>query len=155
MLPCFKNLQLRISFIEPQRLVDCFGINERVSSTSTSTTTTGRRDFTDRVWARDQTCVITGAPQLICQAAHLIPRSKGDNVRVTFSFRYEFLMLQTSICLMSLAFGRESDNNLHLGSINDTRNGHLIQAGLHHLLDLGAVAFLQASSTIRYHCPPQ
>ena len=107
MLPRFKNLQLRIPFIEPHHLIDCLGINEIVSSTSISTATTGRRDFTDRVWARDQTCVITGAPQLICQAAHLIPRSKGDNVRVTFSFRYEFLMLQTSICSISLAFGRD------------------------------------------------
>ena len=47
------------------------------------------------------------------------------------------------------------DNDLHLDSIDDTRNGLLIISTLHTLFDLGAVAFLQASSTILYHLPPQ
>lgn len=54
--------------------------------TVTSSRATYRRGrFRARVEKRDETCVLTGAPENYCDAAHMIGFSKGDKVCV-FSF---------------------------------------------------------------------
>ena len=49
--------------------------------TVTSSGTSSRRDgFRDEVENRDEVCVVTGGPGFLCDAAHLLPHSKGDKV---------------------------------------------------------------------------
>jgi hypothetical protein len=59
-------------------LVDYQALNDRITS---SEQTTRRSDFRRSIIQRDgDFCVITGTPGPICDAAHIIPRSKGDEV---------------------------------------------------------------------------
>ena len=59
-----------------------------------------RRDFRERIIARDGTCVITGDLADNCTACHILPHSKGDDVRLYDffqSFNSEFFTPQLSI----------------------------------------------------------
>ncbi|SRR5258708_7946533 len=47
---------------------------------TSSRTSTRRDDFREDVEGRDGSCVVTGDPASVCQAAHLLPHSKGDTV---------------------------------------------------------------------------
>jgi hypothetical protein len=47
---------------------------------TSSRTSTRRDDFHDEVENRDEVCVVTGGPGFPCDAAHLLPHSKGDKV---------------------------------------------------------------------------
>jgi hypothetical protein len=58
--------------------VDYHGLNERIT---TSTLTLRRHNFRDEIVVRDGPfCVITGVDSGLCDAAHLIPKSKGNEV---------------------------------------------------------------------------
>jgi len=60
-----------------------FPIDPRLGDTRTVTsswTSTRREDFRESVEGRDRSCVVTGDPAYICDAAHLLPHSKGDTV---------------------------------------------------------------------------
>ena len=59
--------------------VDPEAINDRTSASSDLSTR--RADFRDRIIARDGTCVSTGQLPQFCVACHIIPHSKGNNVR--------------------------------------------------------------------------
>ena len=48
----------------------------------------------------------------------------------------------------------DSDDDLDLDSINDTRNGLLLHRSVHSLLAPGRVAFLRVSSTPFHYLPP-
>jgi len=48
----------------------------------------------------------------------------------------------------------DSDNDLDLDSIDDTRNGLLLHTSVHNLLGPGRVAFLRVSLTPFHHLPP-
>ena len=62
--------------------------NDRIATTGT----TRRRDFRDDVVRRDgPACVVTQEEEYDCDAAHLIPHSKGDKVRFVVS-SYNHLM---------------------------------------------------------------
>ena len=61
--------------------MDYCGLNERMT---TSTLTLRRHKFRDEILERDGLfCVVTGHEAILCDAAHLVPRSKGDNVTFT------------------------------------------------------------------------
>jgi hypothetical protein len=60
-----------------------FPIDPKLADTRTVTSsgTSSRRDgFRDEVENRDEVCVVTGGPGFLCDAAHLLPHSKGDKV---------------------------------------------------------------------------
>ena len=59
--------------------MDLNGLNDRVTSSSTA-----RRsgEFRGQIVQRDGSCVITGELAGRCDAAHLIPRAKGDRGNV-------------------------------------------------------------------------
>ena len=58
--------------------VDYKGLNERMTTT---TLTLRRHNFRNEILVRDGNyCVITGETSEDCDAAHLIPKSKGDEV---------------------------------------------------------------------------
>ena len=48
----------------------------------------------------------------------------------------------------------ETDNDLDLDSIDDTRNGFLLYSSMHALIGPGHVAFLRVSSTPFHYLPP-
>ena len=69
--------------------VDHSGLNERLTTTEG---TARRGKFRDDVARRDgPACVVTGKKEAHCDAAHLIPHSKGDEVRFVVS-SYNHLM---------------------------------------------------------------
>jgi hypothetical protein len=57
--------------------IDHNGLNERVTSTAKTPHAT---DFRKRIVNRDRSCIVTGETADVCDAAHLIPHSKGDAV---------------------------------------------------------------------------
>ncbi len=73
----------------PCAFVDHEGLNDRITTTGG---TLCRSDFRSEVIRRDgSACVVTGAAEGDCDAAHLIPHSKGDAVRFVVS-SYNHLM---------------------------------------------------------------
>jgi hypothetical protein len=68
-----------MSFLDPPRLVDVDALDDRTSDASELSDR--RADFRDRIVDRDGTCVNTGEQVGHCTACHIIPHSKGDNVR--------------------------------------------------------------------------
>ena len=66
-------------FSEEPRLVDPAALDDRTSNTSHLTVR--RADFRQRMVDRDATCAKTNEPAWLCDALHIIPHSKGDNVR--------------------------------------------------------------------------
>jgi len=107
-----------------------FPIDPKLADTSTITSSlasTRRDNFRYDVEGRDGSCVLTGADALICDAAHLIPHSKGSAYIETFTTHRGRL-------------SSGDDDLVH--DINDVRNGLLIQASLHRVLG-NHLAFLK------------
>ncbi|KAI0289829.1 hypothetical protein BC826DRAFT_586927 [Russula brevipes] len=98
--------------------------------TITSSAVSTRRDhFRLDVEQRDGTCVVTGGPPDVCEAAHILPHSKGDTYIETFS---------THRCRES------SGSNAIVQGIDDVCNGLFVAATIHRILILGRdVAFLK------------
>ncbi len=63
---------------ENPSFVDFQGLNDQV--TPSNIRTERMRNFRVQIVERDGSCVITGELAEICDAAHLIPRAKGDKV---------------------------------------------------------------------------
>jgi len=64
-------------------LVDLYGFNDRItgsSGSSGSVLSESRVNFCDGVRGRDGHCVVTEIHYLLCDAAHILPHSKGDEV---------------------------------------------------------------------------
>ncbi|PVF91668.1 hypothetical protein CPB86DRAFT_878393 [Serendipita vermifera] len=80
--------------------------------------------FRTRLIARDSQCVATGCSEQISQAAHLIPKSKGDK------FIRSFTALR----------GEQEDL---IESIDDPRNGLLLTLILHEWLDRSDIAVIK------------
>jgi hypothetical protein len=68
-----------MSFSDQPRLVDVDAIGDRASDASNLSER--RADFRNRVVGGDVTCVRTGELAEHCTACHIIPHSKGDDVR--------------------------------------------------------------------------
>ncbi|KAH7886539.1 hypothetical protein F5I97DRAFT_1003754 [Phlebopus sp. FC_14] len=114
---------------EQFHLVDYNALNDRVTS---SGLTPGRAGFRDIILDRDGSCVITRADNRICDAAHVIPRCKGDEY-ITFVVndrRHLYHEQQFSPEMQEL-------------SINTVENGLLLRSDLHQCLGLGIIAFLK------------
>ena len=75
--------------IDPEALVD------RITSTAN---TMRRENFRRGIVARDGHCLVTGELAEICQATHLIPFRKGDEVPLS-----QYLHLSISLGLFILA----------------------------------------------------
>ena len=61
-------------------LIDVDGINDRTSDASSLSSR--RQNFRDNIIGRDGCCVVTGDQDLmVCDACHIIPHAKGDDVR--------------------------------------------------------------------------
>lgn len=74
--------------------IDYQGLNDRLTSTAR---TARSNSFRDNVIKRDgPACVVTLAAEDLCDAAHLIPRSKGDEVRFAVSSYNYFMTLFSS-----------------------------------------------------------
>jgi hypothetical protein len=72
------------TFSAEARLVDVDALDDRTSDgniSEMSRMTTRREVFRTNVIERDGTCVITGDIALNCNACHILPHAKGNDVR--------------------------------------------------------------------------
>ncbi|KAI9453975.1 hypothetical protein BJY52DRAFT_1286604 [Lactarius psammicola] len=107
--------------------VDYEGLNDRVTSTVPSDRP---NDFRDDVIARDGTaCIVTRHPAGHCDAAHLIPRSKGDGY-------IQRVVEDRSSCYRGGSLPS-------ISGIDDVQNGVLLSKSVHSMLAKGEVAFLK------------
>ena len=110
--------------------------------TSDSSDITDRRaSFRARVVARDEHCVLTGAKA--CQACHIIPHAKGDQVRSQFLYHSE--SLSQAQYISNLVSYRDESLEPTMSDINDTRNGVLLSVALQPSFGASKAAFLQVS----------
>jgi len=106
--------------------VDYEGLNDHSTSTDQ---TPHRHAFRSDVTRRDgNACVVTRAPQLGCDAVHLIPRSKGE----------EYIAK-----VIELRSPRDNSALPSNVGINGVENGMLLRKDLHALLGMGEVAFIK------------
>ncbi|KAH9042306.1 hypothetical protein EDB84DRAFT_1436459 [Lactarius hengduanensis] len=103
-----------------------------------ATTTDGtprRHNFRDEVIKRDgESCIITGESADICDAAHILPRCKTDEV--VFAIIYLSKVVEDRWDLYD-------PRPPPIDGVNDIQNGVLLKADLHRLLSKGSVALLK------------
>ncbi|KAN0082622.1 hypothetical protein V8E55_008417 [Tylopilus felleus] len=104
--------------------VDYEGFDDRITSTNQ---TFGRAGFRRIIIRRDGSCVVTKEPAGNCDAAHLIPWSKGDEY------------IAKVVRLRSRLYSTPPS----ISGINDVQNGMLLNATLHRRLGRGEVAFIK------------
>jgi hypothetical protein len=109
----------------------------------TSDVTSRRADFRDDVVNRDRRCAVTGTGTAQCEACHIIPHPKGDQVRSSPWYRSRRLF-QTQY-IKNLVDYRQVVVDPRLEGINDMRNGILLNRMLHVAFGTSQVAFLQVS----------
>jgi len=114
------------SSTDEPRLVDVQGLDDRKSDAySSNPNSESHEEFARHIEERDKMCVMSEAERYLCDAAHLIPRSKGD----------EYIKRVTE--------ARKDHENDVIDSINDPRNGLLLATGYHRMLGRGYLAFLK------------
>ncbi|KAI9454441.1 hypothetical protein F5148DRAFT_428034 [Russula earlei] len=128
-----------LAFIDDQGLSDRNTILSVSESSSTMADLSGqssnRRAFTQAVLRRDRpVCVVTQAHRRICDAAHIIPHSKGDEY-IANVFRL-----------------RSRNGEVPPSSIDDVTNGVLLRKDLHAMLGYGEIAFIK---TPNYELEPE
>ena len=123
-------------------------LNVRIRSSLKSDLTESQADFRHAVILRDgPNCVITGRDGTHCNACHIIPRSKGDEVRA----RLLYVILHPSITVFQYicavmqdrASRYEDDSELDISFINAPGNGILLRKDLHSAFDCGEIGFLK------------
>ena len=118
--------------------VDHQGLNEQLTS---SAQTARRGSFRNDVIRRDgPACVVTKAEKADCDAAHLIPHSKGDEVRFVVS-SFDDVVFQYIMKVMRLR-SPEGASARRIG-INMTENGIFLRKDLHSMLARGQVALIK------------
>ncbi|KAH9004500.1 hypothetical protein EDB86DRAFT_3199514, partial [Lactarius hatsudake] len=106
--------------------VDYNGLVERAT---TSSSTSCRSDFRKEVVKRDgESCVITGNPLDVCDAAHIIPRCKSD----------EYLSK-----VVEDRWDLYDPRPPPINEVDDIQNGVLLTADLHRLHSKGEIALLK------------
>jgi len=115
------------------RLVDVQGMNDRISDFN-SVNSESHDEFARRIVGRDETCVMSRQGSLLCDASHLIPRSKGD----------EYIKRVTEL--------RKNNDDDVIDSIDDPRNGLLLGNNYHRLLGRGYLAFLKVIDHLSRPC---
>jgi hypothetical protein len=73
---------LKSANLDISALIDRFGVNDRVSD-SESSSTVSQDEFRTTLIARDGCCVVTGWDASLCDACHIIPKTKGSKVRIS------------------------------------------------------------------------
>jgi hypothetical protein len=85
--------------LEDYIFIDYEGFNERMTSTAH---TPRSCDFREAVMQRDgEYCVVTHYPGANCDAAHLIPKCKGEEVPSTIILCYFWLIFYPSTLIKS------------------------------------------------------
>ncbi|KAF8500606.1 hypothetical protein BU17DRAFT_102469 [Hysterangium stoloniferum] len=114
----------RLRFIPngPISFVDVDGLNHLKSS---QVTTSSRAGFRDDILERDESSVVNGVSEALCDACHLIPHSKGNEY------------------IQALCLWRTTDKEPEIDNINDIRNGILVDATVHRFFDLSHLAILR------------
>ena len=151
-LPAIDNratpLTIHTLDVDPlSRAIDLEVIKQRStilsSDSAHSGSTSTRNNFLEGLVGRDGDCVFSGFP--VVEGVHIIPYARGDEV-------YSLLMplLESSLNRLSQWFqliigNRQAYNEdvSDLLSINDIRNGILVQPTLHNLIDSRRFAILQ------------
>jgi hypothetical protein len=67
--------------------------------------------FESGIAARDQTCVVTGMSREGCNAVHIIPHTKGDNVRLNSAHHYLLYSNNCWCSTLQVLFDREAPHN--------------------------------------------
>lgn len=124
----------------PIRLIDSHGLDHLTSS---QVTTESRDDFQDEVYGRDESCVITGQTVDVCEAAYLIPHSKGSQV-CTLLIEY-YRSLETAQYIQTVCCLRTGNEQPEIENINDVRNGILLSVGIHRQFTRNGLAILRVS----------
>ena len=127
------------------RLLDPNLMDDRTSYTSD--VTSRRVHFRDDVVNRDRRCVVTGTGPTQCEACHIIPHAKGDQVCSGPWYRSRRLF-QTQY-IKNLMDYRQVAVDPRLEGINDMRNGILLNRMLHVTFGTSQVAFLQVSYSMQ------
>jgi hypothetical protein len=123
--------------------IDYQGLNDRLTSTER---TARSNNFRDDVIQRDgHACVVTQKAEDLCDAAHLIPRCKGDEVRFVVSSYNYFMTLFSSTLQKCYNFVllEITRHGLRMLRLIDIRNGVLLRRDLHAALGKGQVAFIK------------
>ncbi|KAH9051000.1 hypothetical protein EDB83DRAFT_2226619, partial [Lactarius deliciosus] len=110
--------------------VDLHGLNDQKTSTTEQTKCSS--DFRMKVMARDKSCVITQEPLDDCDAAHLIPQSKGDDY------------IQKIIEERSPLYGHTTT----ISGIDAIENGVFLGKTTHSKFGRGDIAFLKTPNVI-------
>ena len=122
------------------RLLDPKVMDDR--SSYSSEVTSREADFRQDVVNRDRRCVVTGSGE--SEGFHIIPHAKGDQVHSGPLYYRSRRSSQTKY-LKNLVTYREVVIDPRLESINDTRNGILLNRMLYNTFGTSEVAFLQVS----------
>ncbi|KAH9959992.1 hypothetical protein BC827DRAFT_428419 [Russula dissimulans] len=135
----FSNVLQRYYFVprcpddRSPAFVDHMALNDRVASTMNSPRS---QLFRREVVLRDDACIVTRKEHRHCDAAHIIPRSKGNNYieEVVRSRRHLY-----------------PRSSIEITDIDDVRNGILLNASLHREFGCGDVVFLRTPN-FRLRC---
>ena len=125
------------------------GIDDRTSMKNSSVTAR-RHGFRVRVVDRDGFCVMSDTDAVSCEAAHIIPHSKTDDVRITYLLLLQVSNVSTKYMSNLVSIRGRPDDHLEMEGIDDVRNGLLLNILVHHHFGRGELAFLKASLVL-YH----
>lgn len=114
-------------------------------ASTTSAVTTRREVFRQRIISRDGGCVMTGAAAEHCEACHIIPHSKGDEVCSEYLLNDPKNLLYSKY-IMNLANDRNPTLVPPFDGINDSRNGLLLHSSLHNPFEASRIAFLRVGN---------
>jgi hypothetical protein len=129
-------------YIDALHAIDPEGIS--TASASANASAESRHSFREGLIARDGSqCVISGAPLITVDAAHIIPKSKGNEVSIPFPIMS--LLLLTILQYIEYVVNQRKhlyEGQETITSINDVQNGILLTATFHRFFGKGWVAFL-------------
>ncbi|KAG8221107.1 hypothetical protein J3R82DRAFT_2630 [Butyriboletus roseoflavus] len=125
----FENLEHEYYYTpnDTYHLTDYQAFNDGITSTAA---TPRRTNFREDIRRRDNSCVITGRSHEFCDAAHIIPNSKGSNY-ITYVVR------DRSSLYEQLPFFLDDDVD-----INCIENGILLRKDLHQEFGMAVIGFL-------------
>ena len=152
LLTIFLSRSLILSQEEP-RLVDVQAYDVRISgdpgdpganslamSVTNSVLTSSRGEFRRMVIDRDQRCVMTGAVADSCDACHILPHAKDDEVRLYNTLCIFCLLLYQYIEIVTRVRGGDQ---AVIEDKNDIRNGILLGKSIHYGFGSGKLVFLK------------
>ena len=100
--------------------------------------------YRQQVVDRNGVCVVTGGVAQICDAAHIIPRSKKDKVCYLLSQVIPVALIRCDSIFERVVLSRRHlypELDIEIAGINDVRNGTLLAAHLHRMFGSGQWPF--------------